>query len=311
VLPQVEPLVEQAVAVRYAGIGDEAAAGLGGQLEAVAALGWSGVELRTVGGVPLAELDRYAFDRVAGAVAGAGLRVVAVASRIGGWAGSIADEFDRDLAELDILARRCGTLGSRYVRIMSYPNAGLDEPTWRRRVTVRVGVLAARAAEAGIVLLHENCAGWAGADAERALQLLDDVDSPALGVLFDTGNGIEHGYCGYDMLARLVHRVAHVHVKDAVALPGGGAQYTVPGQGQARVAECLRLLLAAGYIGAWSIEPHLSLRPHDSPPAGDPADEDRLRGFLASGRALEALVGCRVLPDSPGWRAAAGGLSRA
>ena len=32
-----------------------------------------------------------------------------------------------------------------------------------------------------MVLLHENCAGWAGADAARALRLLAEVeDSPAL-----------------------------------------------------------------------------------------------------------------------------------
>jgi sugar phosphate isomerase/epimerase len=243
------------------------------------------VELRTVDGHALADLDRAGCDRLVRAVHAAGLRVVCLDSQIGGWAGTIADPLDRDTDELAALAGLCAELGTGYVRIMSYPNAGLSGTDWRRAVVDRIRVLADLAASAGITLLHENCVGWAAASAERALDLLDAVGSPALRLLFDIGNGVAHGYDAASLLADLVPFVAHVHVKDAV---GGGADttYTLPGDGKAGVARCLRLLRAGGYPGALSIEPHLATRPHD----GRWADETGTASFTDAGRRLAELV---------------------
>ena len=133
---------------------------------------------------------------------------------------------------------------------------------------------------------------------------------PALRLLFDTGNGIAHGYEAYPLLAGVLTHVAHVHIKDA---KGSAAYpvYTLPGAGRSRVADCLRLLLRSGYTGVWSIEPHLHLRPHESGSAaghGGEAGQDRQDGFVASGLALEQLVREQVLPSLPGWTAVPGGL---
>lgn len=270
----------------FAGIGDEAAPDLPGQLRAVAALGWTGLELRTVDGVALADLDRAARARLVRAVHGARVRVLCVDSRIGSWSSSVAGPFEEDLAELSTLAELCAELGTRYVRIMSYPNAGLPEPRWRQVVVDRIRRLAEAAQDADLVLLHENCAGWAASSAERVLDLLDAVANPALRLLFDTGNGVAHGYDAVALLAELVPFVAHVHVKDAV---GGGADttYTLPGDGRAGVEECLHLLRAGGYRGALSIEPHLATRPHED----RWADAGGAAAFVAAGRRLVELVG--------------------
>ncbi|MDQ3406248.1 MAG: sugar phosphate isomerase/epimerase, partial [Actinomycetota bacterium] len=152
---------------------------------------------------------------------------------------------------------------------------------WEYRVLRRVRELAARAEQFGLVLLHENCAGWAGADAKRALVMIEEARSPALRLLFDTGNGLAYGYQAVEMLPQLIEFVEHVHVKDG--LPG--PVWQVPGQGDVDVARCLNLLLDHGYGGALSIEPHLSLRPHERD--GRPGT---LAGFLAAGRALESLL---------------------
>ncbi|MGH3898729.1 MAG: sugar phosphate isomerase/epimerase family protein [Pseudonocardiaceae bacterium] len=295
-------LTDQAT-IAYAGIGDEAGVSLRTQLDALAQLGWSRIELRTVDGTAVADLDNRAFTRLADALVVQGLTVAGVASRIGNWSRSITGAFDQDLDELAILTHRCTALGTRYIRVMSYLNAGLDEREWGRRAADRMRELAGRAERAGLVLLHENCTGWAGSNAERMLALLDAVGSPALRLLFDTGNGIAYGYQAYDMLADILTHVAHVHVKDA---EGSAADpvYVLPGAGQARVAGCLRLLLRGGYTGVWSIEPHLTLRPH----AGDEAGQGRHDGFVASGLALEQLVRDQVLPTLPEWTAVPGGL---
>ncbi|MGW5053038.1 sugar phosphate isomerase/epimerase family protein [Actinokineospora sp. NPDC004072] len=260
-----------------AGIGDEAGPALAEQIAAVTGLGWSAIELRTVGGTALADLDDAAFAAVAAALAEAGLDVVCVDSRIGDWSSEITDDFSRDLDELRVLARRCPELGARYVRVMSYPNAGLPEAEWERRVRRRLRELADRAGQADLVLLHENCAGWAGSDADRMLTLVGD----GLGLLFDTGNGVAYGYSGVDLLAEVVDHVQHVHIKDGVS----GPRWTLPGRGDADVAGALALLAAHGYTGALSLEPHLSLRPHERDGGSGEAS-----GFHAAGLALEALL---------------------
>ncbi|MFF0148820.1 hypothetical protein [Amycolatopsis sulphurea] len=71
-------------------------------------------------------------------------------------------------------------------------NDGSAEPEWRREVHARITLLAEDAEWAGLVLLHENCTGWAGTNAERTLELLAAA-VPSVQVLFDTGNGITHG----------------------------------------------------------------------------------------------------------------------
>ncbi|WP_079053810.1 sugar phosphate isomerase/epimerase family protein [Streptomyces graminilatus] len=275
--------------IRFAGIGDEAAPGLAGQVRAHQLLGWSAVELRDIDGTALADLDDAAFDRVAGALREAGLDVVCVDSRIANWARPITGDFTLDSGELARLAPRCAALGTRHIRVMSYPNdpaAPLAEPEWARLVVDRMSRLARQAEDAGLVLLHENCAGWAGADAARALRLLSEVDSPALRLVFDTGNGVAYGYEAYDLLTELVPWVDHVQVKDARA-EAGGAVYTLPGEGSCRVADCLRLLLHHGYTGTWSIEPHRTVRPHEG---RTDAGQDGITEFVRYGRALETLA---------------------
>ncbi|MFM9368603.1 sugar phosphate isomerase/epimerase family protein [Streptomyces sp. Da 82-17] len=278
--------------IRYAGIGDEAAPALADQLAAVHRLGWDAVELRTVDGRALADLDDLAFGALTEQLAATGTDVVCVDSRIADWSRPVTGPFARDTDELHTLARRCPALGTRYVRVMSYPNDGLAEPEWARRVEQRMTVLARQAEDAGLVLLHENCAGWAGTRADRMLDLLARVDSPALRLLFDTGNGVPYGYAATELLAAVVDFVDHVHIKDALPTGPGEAVYTLPGQGAAQLRECLGLLLRGGWRGTWSIEPHTRLRPHDGT---DSRDADGPAAFVAYGRELERFVAKEVV----------------
>jgi sugar phosphate isomerase/epimerase len=275
--------------VRFAAVGDEAGPDLDSQLAALARLGWDLIELRNVDGRALADLSPAAFGRLVDRLAAAGVGTVCVDSRIANWARPVTGPLEQDVAELDVLAERCAALGTRYVRVMSYPNDGLPDDVWGREAIRRLRLLTARAERAGLVLLHENCSGWAGRDAMRMLRLLAEVDSPALGLVFDTGNGVEYGYDAYDLLAELLaavpERVLHVQVKDAAGT-ADRPDYCYPGQGRCRVADCLRLLLDSGYRGALSVEPHLLVRPHDHVElAGDGVEM-----VVEYGRRLAALV---------------------
>ncbi|MDI3405720.1 sugar phosphate isomerase/epimerase family protein [Streptomyces cavernicola] len=283
--------------IRYAGIGDEAAPGLAGQLDAVRQLGWNAVELRTVDGRALADLDDRAFGDLTEQLAATGTDVVCVDSRIADWSRPVTGPFALDTDELRTLARRCPALGTRHVRVMSYPDDGLAEPEWARRVKQRMTALARQAEDAGLVLLHENCAGWAGSRADRMLDLLAHVDSPALRLLFDTGNGVPYGYGATELLTAVLDHVGHVHIKDALPTGPGQAAYTLPGHGAAELRECLGLLLCTGWRGVWSIEPHTRLRPHDGT---DARGEDSVDAFVAYGRELERLVAEEVLEAEAG-----------
>ncbi|GAB3300010.1 sugar phosphate isomerase/epimerase family protein [Parasphingorhabdus pacifica] len=279
---------------RLSGIGDEAAVDLTGQIAAVTDLGWSAIELRTVDRTPLGDLDSRRFGRIVRAIREAGVDVVCLASRIGNWSRPVTAPFADDLYELDILAEQCEVLGTRFVRIMSYPNDGLPETEWRDRVLDRIARLAERAAQHDVVLLHENCSGWAGTNADRMLQLITEAGGASLRLLFDTGNGIEHRYDAIDLLPSLLPHVAHVHVKDAVR-SSEGVRYVLPGEGRARVSDCLRLLREHGYTGAFSLEPHLSTRPHD----GVCADTSAAELFMRAGRSLERLLGDTETTTAP------------
>ncbi|WP_326699905.1 sugar phosphate isomerase/epimerase [Streptomyces sp. NBC_01754] len=280
-----------------AGIGDEAAPSLEGQLAAVQTLGWQALELRSLDGVPLADVPAADIRAAARRLAGAGVRVVALASRIGNWSRPVTGDLAQDLDELRVMEEYAALLDCRRVRVMSYPNAGLPQDEWGRRAVERLGLLTGRAEAAGLTLLHENCAGWAGSDAGRTLRLLSEVDSPALRVLFDTGNGVPHGYRAADLLGPLLPYVAHVHIKDAVRSPDGTTAYVLPGDGEAEVEHCLRTLLAAGYTGPLSLEPHLALRPHEGLlRPGEGAGEL----FVRAGRRLEGLLAGLTDDTGPG-----------
>jgi sugar phosphate isomerase/epimerase len=275
---------------QLAGIGDEAGRSLAEQLGVHRELGFPGIELRTVDDRPLATLDPAGRRRVAAEIADAGLRVVALDSKIGDWSSTIGNPVAEDLRELDALAELAVAVGTRYVRIMSYPNDGRPEADWRHRVLDRIAVLAERAAARDVVLVHENCAGWAARDPARARTLLEHVGSPALRLVFDIGNPLTHGDDPLAYLRPVLNAVAHVHVKDAVHHPlSGMTEFTMPGVGTAPLREALGLLAGAGYAGAVSLEPHVAHVHH----LGRTVAADRLRQcYVEYARRFVELVGC-------------------
>ncbi len=283
---------------RLTGIADEGGSSLGEQIALHRALGWETIELRSVDGIPIAGLDAAAREAVAARLADEGVRVVALASGIGNWGGSVRDDFERDLRELDALGAMARRTGARLVRIMSYPNDGLEEPAWRAEVLRRIARLAEVARDRGITLVHENCHGWAAADSDRALALVDAAGGAGLALLFDVGNAVYNGHDGPAYLARVLPHVAHVHVKDARASvsPAGGRSvaFTWPGEGEARLLDCVAIAMRAGYDGMLSMEPHLAYMPHDA--SVRRSDEERRAAYLEYGRRLEALLVARDVP---------------
>jgi sugar phosphate isomerase/epimerase len=248
---------------QMSGLSDEAGASIAVQIEIHKALGWSRLELRSVNGQAIATLPASQCDALCQHILAADFQVPVLASRIGNWQSSIGESIDKDLHELDALIMWAQALGSRYIRVMSYLNDGRTEKEWRDLVFDRLRTLARRADRNGLTLIHENCAGWGGRDIERQLAMLDGVGEDNFKLLFDMGNGLSYGYSALEMLERSLPHIVHVHLKDGVRnLLDGMVTYTFPGEGEAEVENCLRVLANSGYSGLYSIEPHLNMIPH-------------------------------------------------
>ncbi|MER5865538.1 sugar phosphate isomerase/epimerase family protein [Kitasatospora sp. NPDC002040] len=252
---------------RSCGIGDEAAPGLTEQLAIHAELGLGAIELRTVDGLGLHELTEQRLAEVVAEVAASGLTVPAVDTPIGNWSTTVATDPESELAVLAGSARAAHALGSRWLRVMSYPNDGRPEAEWAAESLRRLAVLTREAERLDVVLLHENCQGWAGQGAAQTLRLLEHVDSPALRLVFDIGNGLAYGYEPVGYLSEVLPWVDHVHVKDGHRTPAG-AVFTLPGKGEIDVAACVGLLERSGYRGRYSLEPHVAHIPHLAATAG-------------------------------------------
>ena len=151
-------------------------------------------------------------------------------------------------------------LGTPFIRVMSYPNDPkhpVSDSEWRDEAIARMKVLARMAEDGGITLCHENCSGWGGLSADNSNILLGEVNSPALKVVFDTGNPVTYGQDAWNYYQTVFNDIVYVHIKDAKKTEGEEL-YTYCGEGDGYVPEIVADLLAKGYDGGFSIEPHLA-----------------------------------------------------
>jgi sugar phosphate isomerase/epimerase len=251
--------------VTITGIADEASPQLAEQIRVHRQLGWSSLELRLIGKTNVCELEERAFEEACRTLQEQQMGVICFASPLANWARPITSDFRRDLVDLERSAPRMRRLGTRYIRIMSYPNDGLGESDWRREAIRRVRELARLAEGEGITLLHENCSGWGSAAPGNQQMLMEEVASPALRIVFDTGNPVGEGHAPeetWEFYRAARPYIEHVHIKDCRRDEQGQIVYTFPGEGQSSVREILGELLRSGYQGAFSVEPHIAAQVH-------------------------------------------------
>lgn len=272
----------------FSGIADEAGDDLATQIKAQLELGWKHIELRNISGVGAADLCERTFEEAIEQLSDAGLGVSCFAAQLCNWSRPIIKHPDIDRHELERAIPRMQRVGCPFIRSMSYPNAGWPEDQWRDEVVARLKVLAAVAEDGGVTIVHENCNGWGGESAENTLELLEKVNSPALKLVWDTGNPVPHGQDPWAYYSAVKEHVVYVHIKDAVQQEDGTTAYRYPGEGDARVADVLKDLIDRGYEGGLSIEPHVAAVVHVGKAASDA--EGAYAKYVEYGRRLVALV---------------------
>ena len=125
-----------------------------------------------------------------------------------------------------------------------------------------------------------------GIGPQQTLDLLADVGSDALKLVFDTGNPIPHGQDAWEYYEGVREHVVYVHIKDYERDNPEKAVYA--GEGAGYVREIITDLFARGYDGGFSIEPHITSVIHLGQDATDP--EAAYRTYIEYGRRFAKLV---------------------
>jgi sugar phosphate isomerase/epimerase len=274
----------------FSGISDEAGPSVATQIKAHRELGWRHLELRMVDGQNFTALPEDRFLKAKDAIQSAGMLVSCFGSAIANWARPITCDPSIDIEDLKRAIPRMHALNTPFIRVMSYPNDKehpLPEPEWRTEAIRRMRELARIAEGGGVTLAHENCSGWGGLSAENSNILLREVNSPALKVVFDTGNPVTYHQNAWEYYNAVYDDIVYVHIKDAKILDGKEV-YTYCGEGDGCVKEIVTDLLAKGYDGGFSIEPHLAAIIH----TGQQADSEDLlySSYMEYGKRLMRIV---------------------
>lgn len=289
------------------GFADEAASDIHGQIRATTALGWRWIEARRVGSANLHDIPDAEFDAVVAALQESGVGINCFGSAIANWAKHVDQPFDTSLAETARAIPRMQRLGTTLVRIMSFavrkdadgrPHADQLEGERFRRLND----LVARFRDAGITPVHENCMNYGGMGWRYTQRLLDAV--PGLDLVFDTGNPTHSDDCNpllegrplvpgvkqsaWEFYQQVRDRVAYVHIKDGLIGADGTHVHTWPGEGAGDVRRIVADLLARGYAGGFSMEPHLAVVHHD--PSITSPEAIRFANYVEYGQRFMALL---------------------
>ena len=259
---------------RFTGFTDEAERSLDGQISTLREVGWSAIELRLIDGKNVCDFTDEEWKRTWDRLQKEQIQVVGFGGQIGNWARPIDSDFSLDIDELKRVAPRMRQAGTKFLRIMSYPNSEsnpLNRSEWRIEAVRRLKELAKIAEGEGIILGHENCSGY-GETPEGYLELVEAVNSPALQLIFDTGNNSLHDNnteVTWDYYQKCREQITHVHIKCAKPGENGDDFVTCYVEEDPVQERILKDLEATGYDGWLSIEPHIKAAIH----AGQDVDD--------------------------------------
>ncbi|MGI9536400.1 MAG: sugar phosphate isomerase/epimerase family protein [Desulfocapsaceae bacterium] len=281
------------------GFADEVSDDLDVQIRAIQELGWKHIDLRTVDGKNVSSLSDDEFERAYHRLQENDIAIACFGSTVANWGREVNSDLAQDLEELRTSIRHMQSAGVRYLRIMSYKVAEPAPLGGEMESAIINGIkqIVEMAEDGGVVCLHENCLTWGGQSYLHSLRLLDAVDSPALRLVFDTGNPVSmkdvRGSDPYDyqdaylFFEQVKEYVDYIHIKDAV-VDSDGVRYVFPGQGDGRVREILKSVSETRPGLPISIEPHVSVVFHD--PSIQASFEDRWNNFVEYGRQVVSMA---------------------
>ena len=239
--------------IRLSAFADEISADPIEQLDVLARHGIAHVEFRSIHGTNVLDLTEAQHEAFRDLLRARGFGLSAIGSPIGKI--KVHDPFEPHLERFARALELADFYGAPRIRIFSYylPE-GQDPSLFRDEVIRRMAEKARIAAARGVTLLLENEKGIYGTTAARVLDILETVDSPALGHAFDPANYLEVGQPIDPAWEMLRSRTVHFHVKDYDT----ATHKNVPaGTGQGQIPRLIADAVAHGYDGFCVLEPHL------------------------------------------------------
>ena len=289
--------------LRLAAVTDEFSPDLDVALDAMAAAGVSGVELRTLGGRNIVDLTDREVDRACAAVATRDMTIVSIASPllkcvlpeapaldprvqpdVFGSSYTFADQ-PRLTDRVFAVAKKTR---AKVIRVFSYWRT-IDPEACGGQIVEALTSLADRARHEGVTIGLENehaCNVGTGRESRR---LLASLDHAALGLLWDPANALIAGEVPYPDGYRQIpiHRIVHVHAKDCLVNDRGPVWGPVGEMGVDWAAQ-VAALRRDRYPG-W-----ISLETHWSGPRGD-----KLEASVICARKLQRLVSASETAAQP------------
>ncbi len=235
------------------GFADEISSDVDVQFAHLNRLGIRWFEPRGIDGKNIADLTIDEAKELKKKMDAAGIKASSIGSPIGKI--SIVDPFEPHLVKLRHVLELSKILDASFVRVFSfYIPEGEDRATWRPEVMRRMKKMAEMAEAEGETLLHENEGGIYGDEAKDCRDILDTVDSAALGCVFDPGNFAYYGHEAYpEAFALLKDKITYFHIKDAKR----GGEIVPAGEGDGCIQAVLSGVPERETPYFLSLEPHL------------------------------------------------------
>ncbi|WP_028932832.1 sugar phosphate isomerase/epimerase family protein [Pseudonocardia spinosispora] len=249
-------------------------------------LGIGYLELRSAWGVNVLDLTDDQVEHLHAALARDGIRVSSIGSPIGKI--NIAEDFDAHLVRMDRAVQLAHRFEAPFIRVFSFfLDSGQAPADHRDEVLRRMRELPQRGADGGVVLLHENEKHIYGDVPERVLDIVESVGLPSLRLAWDAANYVQVGVRPFRDAYRMLRPYTdYIQIKDALLADGT----VVPaGEGDGELPDTIRALVADGFDGFFSMEPHL-------------AATDRFGGFSGAPEFARATRAFTDLLDVEGIR---------
>lgn len=259
--------------------GDEITDDLASQLDLLAEEDVHYVEFRGAWGKNVLDLSTGELQSASELLRARGFGVSAIASPVG--KSSLSEPVAFELERLERAIAAAQTLHTQLIRVFSFFVPPDQAHHARAEVLERMSILTNRAQQVGMTLLHENEKEIYGDIPERCLEIMRHVQSPALRMAFDPANFVQVGVHPMQQAwPALAEYTTHIHIKDALLAEG---TVCPAGQGDGEIPELLNTLIARGYQGFLTLEPHLQI----AGPSGGFSGEAGMRVAI---RALRTIL---------------------
>ena len=186
-----------------------------------------------------------------------GLKVSAIGSPIGKV--KLDEPFEPHLDKFKHAVDLALLFETPFIRMFSYyAPEGKNIEDYRDQVMERMAAKVEVLSDVNVTMVHENEANIYGHTAEQCVDLVKNIDSPKLRLVYDPANFV-WGEKITDNVETcwpiMKPYIVHIHIKDWKL----GAQDvgSIPGEGDGQIKELLAELAALNYDGCLTMEPHL------------------------------------------------------